>query len=334
MKTQQFIHGLKQLKSDYQPCVATIGSFDGVHCGHQSLLARIREKADLLELPTMVMLFEPQPYEFFSKEQAPARLMRLREKVMALFALGVDRVVCLKFNQPFRSLSADEYIKEVLIDAAGVKSLVIGDDFRFGCGRTGDFKLLQAAGERYGFEVSDTNTQKESGERISSTRIRKLLGDDELTRAEILLGKPYAVSGRVVYGKQIGRTIGFPTLNIGLGRYRSPVEGVFTVKVRCLNQGENVTIYDGVANVGVRPTVGGRRKPILEVHLLDTNINAYGRRVEVIFLHKIRKEQKFSSLDELKQQIAQDVAAAKSYFKAAHSAKRDEPNYEQTLTSK
>lgn len=312
MTDHEFIHGLAPLQANYRPCVATIGSFDGVHRGHQHLIAQIKQKAAKLGLPTMVMLFEPQPHEFFSKEQAPARLMRLREKVNALFEQGVNRVVCLKFNQQLRSLSANDYVEQVLVKAAGVKALVIGDDFRFGCDRAGDFALLKQAGESHGFTVTDSKTQLDTGERISSTRIRKLLDADNFAAAEGLLGRKYAISGRVVHGKQLGRKLGFPTMNIGLGRNRSPIDGVFTAYVRVL--GEQSNKLRGVVNVGVRPTVGGRQKPILEVHVLDKTLDTYGKFVEVSFLSKLRGEQKFESVGALKAQIETDIEQARCFF--------------------
>ena len=316
MTDVKFIHGLADLEAKSQAlngdnyrCVATIGSFDGVHLGHQVLLRSVTETAKSMNLPSLVILFEPQPYEFFSREKAPARLMRLREKVCALYRAGIDQVLCLKFNTELRHLSADEYIQRVLVTGLGVKHLVVGDDFRFGCDRSGDFELLQQAGKQHDFTVSDTNTLVAESERISSTRIRQLLEEDKLCDAKALLGCDFSVSGRVVYGKQLGRTIGFPTVNIGLGRYRSPVRGVYCVRVI---RGSDV--FDGIANVGVRPTVGGREKPLLEVHLLDVNQQLYGEFLTVTFLHKVREEQTFTSLDALKQQISMDVESARQFF--------------------
>lgn len=295
-------------------CVVTIGSFDGVHLGHQQLLRQVVAKAADLALPSVVIVFEPQPHEFFSKEKAPARLMRLREKVQALFAAGVDNVLCLRFNQQLRSLTANDFVEQVLVSGLGAKYLVIGDDFKFGCDRTGDFAELQRQGRKHGFTVVDTQTQLATTEhdgtdRISSTRIRALLETDKFDQAAALLGAPFSVAGRVIYGKQLGRTLGFPTANIGLGRYRSPVSGVYAVVL--LANGKR---YDAVANVGVRPTVGGRNKPILEVHALTPTGNLYGEFVKVEFKLKIRQEIKFTSLDALKNQIAEDVSKAKQYF--------------------
>ena len=326
MRQQEFIKGLHNLKARHQGCVATIGSFDGVHRGHQAVLQQVKDKAKELSLPSLVMVFEPLPYEYFSKESAPARLMRLREKVLALFNNDIDRVLCLKFNEALRSLTAQEYVEKVLVDGIGVRHLVIGDDFRFGCDRSGDFEMLIKSGRSHGFSVCDTNTQLERNERISSTRIRKLLADNQLDKAGDLLGRSYCISGRVIYGKQLGRTLGFPTLNIGLGRHRSPVQGVYAVRVqRGVNSGlvaansiaENTPkLWHGVANVGVRPTVDGVSKPLLEVHLLDSNIDLYGEFLTVEFQHKIREEQRFSGIEHLKSQIQKDVYSAGEYFEA------------------
>ncbi|WP_188150216.1 bifunctional riboflavin kinase/FAD synthetase [Teredinibacter waterburyi] len=310
----EFIHGLASLQSRHYGCVATIGSFDGVHLGHQKVLAHLRQQAEQLGLPSLVMVFEPQPYEYFSREAAPARLMRLREKVEALFAQGIDRVLCLKFNQQLRTLSAEDYIEKVLVDGLGVKYLVVGDDFRFGCDRSGDFSLLQKAGELHGFAVCDTQTEQDNGERISSTRIRSLLEQDDFASAARLLGRDYQVLGRVIHGRKLGRSIGFPTANIGLGRYRAVVQGVYAVTVRIEGAADQL---DAVANVGVRPTIVGGQKPLLEVHLLDRTIDLYSRCIRVKFKHKIRRELRFSDVAELQQQIALDVSAAKAWFATA-----------------
>lgn len=314
MGNSEFLHSIKSLKARHRGCVATIGSFDGVHRGHQVVLDQVKAKAKGLNLPSLVMVFEPQPHEYFSRKTAPARLMRLREKVCALFDQGIDRVLCLRFDESLRSLTAEAYIKEVLIEGLAVKHLVIGDDFHFGCDRSGDFDMLCRAGKDHGFSVCDTETQLEDAERISSTRIRKLLKEDQFAKVEHLLGREYSVSGRVVFGKQLGRTLGFPTLNIGLGRYRTPVQGVYAVEVRPMNDAEAAP-WLGVANVGVRPTVEGSAKPLLEVHLLDADVDLYGQFMTVVFKQKIRQEKKFAGIEELKAQIALDCKTARGHFK-------------------
>jgi riboflavin kinase/FMN adenylyltransferase len=305
------IRGLHNLRPQHRGCVLTIGSFDGVHRGHRAILDQLRLQANALNMPSAVMVFEPQPYEFFSGDKAPARLMRLRDKIRALSACGVDRVICLQFNQHLRQLSAVEFINLVLLEGLGVKSLVVGDDFRFGCDRAGDFSLLQKSGEKYGFSVYDTCTVEDGGERISSTRIRLALEAEQFEEAARLLGHPYIIRGRVVYGQQLGRTIGVPTANVRLRRYRSPLNGVFAVRLRIIGDSNWLP---GVANVGVRPTVGGEGKPVLEVHLLDFHGHLYGKEVEVRFEKKIRDEQKFPSLDALKLQIHSDIEQTRLFF--------------------
>lgn len=307
---QHFIRGMHNLRPIHHGSVVTIGSYDGVHLGHQAIIEQVTEKSAQLSLPSVAVVFEPQPHEFFSGDEAPARLMRLREKALALFDAGVDRVCCLQFNQLLRSLSAEEFVKRVLVDGLGVKYLVIGDDFRFGCDRSGDYEFLKQAGERYGFDVCDTRTYQVDNERVSSTRIRAALEVADFPLVRRLLGKAYTVSGHVGYGQQLGRQWNVPTANVHLRRYRSPLNGVFAVSVKFPN-GETA---NGVANVGVRPTIGEKIKPILEVHLLDFNGDLYGKMITVEFLHKLRDEQKFSSLDLLKEQIYRDIDEAKAYF--------------------
>lgn len=306
---QEFIRGLHSLKAQHRGNVATIGSFDGVHIGHQAILQQVKSKAGEMNLPSVVMVFEPQPHEYFSREKAPARLTRLREKVKALFAAGIDRVLCLQFDQELRSLSAQAFIDKVLIEGLGVKHLVVGDDFRFGCDRRGDYAMLQKAGKLRGFGVSDTATCELYGERISSTRIRHLLENNRFELAQELLGRAYSVAGRVIYGKQLGRTLAAPTANVGLGRYRSPVQGVYAVNAKVAGQ-----MLAGVANVGVRPTLEGGKKPLLEVHLFNFAEDIYGQCIEVIFRKKLRNEQKFDSFQQLRAQIQQDIVEGKAYF--------------------
>ncbi len=305
----ELIRGLHNLRPEHGGCVATIGSFDGVHRGHQAIIQQVMQQAQILSLPSLVMFFEPQPHEFFSREQAPARLMRLREKVEALSALGVDRILVVPFNEGLRKLSACEFVEQVLVAGLGVRFLVVGDDFRFGCDRQGDFEFLTQAGKQHDFQVQDTATLLESGERVSSTRIREELEVGDLGAAEKLLSRPYGISGRVMRGNQLGRQLGFPTANVHLQRYRSPLAGVFAVEAEV--QGEKAK---GVANVGVRPTVDGIPKPILEVHLFDFAGDIYGEHIQVVFCKKLRDEKKFSSLDELKENIAKDIVAAKEFF--------------------
>ncbi|MCP1438260.1 riboflavin kinase/FMN adenylyltransferase [Erwinia persicina] len=305
----KFIRGIHNLREQHRGCVLTIGNFDGVHRGHQALLSRLREEGRKRNLPVVVMLFEPQPLELFAADKAPARLTRLREKLRYLDEAGVDAVLCLRFDRRFAALSAHSFVADLLVDKLGVRLLAVGDDFRFGAGREGDFLLLQKAGADYGFDVISTQTFCDDGKRISSTAVRQALAEDNLPLAATLLGHPFSISGRVVHGDALGRTIGFPTANLPLRRYVSPVKGVYAVEVRGLGDKP----LPGVANIGTRPTVAGIRQQ-LEVHLLDVAIDLYGRHIEVVLCEKIRNEQRFSSLDALKEQIAKDVVAARTFF--------------------
>lgn len=305
-----FIRGLHNLRPWHRGCVATIGSFDGVHLGHQAILRQLIDVSLQYGLPSVVIIFEPQPHEFFLGDKAPARLMRLREKVQALLAAGVGRVLCLQFNQALRSLSAEDFIEKILVEGLGIKHLVVGDDFRFGCDRRGDFSLLQTVGAERGFGVTDTITLEIDGQRVSSTRIRSLLEAGDFTTAEKLLGKPYSINGRIAYGQQLGHRLGVPTANVHLRRYRSPLHGVFAVTATFADGSQ----YRGVANLGVRPTVAGDKKPLLEVHLFDFSRKVYGAMIDVVFHLKLRDEKKFNSLDELQAQLQVDIARGKEFF--------------------
>jgi riboflavin kinase/FMN adenylyltransferase len=290
--------------------VATIGAFDGVHHGHRAVLGHLLEKSAELQLPSVVILFEPLPREYFAPLQAPARLMSFREKFEALQQLGVDRVLRVRFDESLRTMSAEDFIKRIFVDGLGVRYVVVGDDLRFGHDREGDFRLMKAQGELYGYETMHTATLGHSGTRVSSTRIREALENADFPLVENLLGRPYSISGKVVYGNQLGRQLGVPTANIQLNRLRAPLSGVYAVKVH----GVDDTPLPAVANVGVRPTLGDSIKANLEVHLLDFARNIYGAHINVSFHHKIREEQKFDSLDDLKMQLQKDIASAREFF--------------------
>ena len=306
----QLIRGLGNLPQNLHACALTIGNFDGVHLGHQAILRHLRTKADELHLPMVVMLFEPQPREYFCTENAPARLMRLRDKLRYLKQAGVDMVIVAKFDRTFADLPAQQFIEDWLVRKLNVKFLSIGDDFKFGAKRQGNFALLQQAGEQFGFVVEDSRSFCLNELRISSTAIREALANDDLTLAEKLLGRPYRILGRVIHGNQLGRTIGFPTANIRLHRQVNPVKGVYAVKVR-LKSG---AFFNGVANIGTRPTINGVNQ-LLEAHLFDFQGDLYGEWLDVELCHKIRNEMKFPSFEDLKAQIAQDVETAKNVFK-------------------
>ncbi len=306
----ELIRGQHNLRSRHRGCVATIGNFDGVHLGHRAILDQLTQQAARLRLPRMVITFEPQPQEFFAGHAAPpARLMRLREKLLALDGLGIEQVLCLKFDHRLASVSASAFIDELLVARLGVRYLAVGDDFRFGHRRIGDFDVLVEAGRRHGFEVVNTYSYILDDERVSSTRIRQALAQGDLEVAAWFLGRPYDMCGRVAHGDRIGRTLGFPTANIHLHRRVTPVYGVYAV----LMSGAGLQLWPGVANIGRRPTVRGVRQQ-LEVHLFDFRGDLYGERVKVDFLHHIRPEQRFESLTALQAQIRQDAHAARSYF--------------------
>ncbi|ASP38913.1 riboflavin biosynthesis protein RibF [Bacterioplanes sanyensis] len=331
----RLVRGLYNLPSGFAGCVATIGNFDGVHLGHQELLRTLRQQGERHNLPTLVILFEPQPKEFFAPQQAPARLASLRDKLRDLTGTsqypGVDYVLCLPFNQSLRSMSAQQFIQQILVDGLRLKHLIVGDDFRFGCDRSGDYRALQSAGEQFGFSVQDTPTLELEGERISSTRVRTELLTNNLARVGRLLGRPYRMSGRVGYGRQLGRTLGAPTANVLIARSKLPLNGVYAVQVRDDDTAEE---YLGVANIGVKPTVTGEPEPSLEVHLFGYNDNLYGHHLTVAFMHKVREEKKFPDLDALKTAIEADFNAAKHYFAAMPGAFRGQRTTEFSFLTK
>ena len=290
----------------------TIGNFDGVHLGHRALLARLGAAARARALLPAALTFEPHPREYFAPESAPARLSTLREKLELIAADGVDYVCVAPFNARLAALSAEDFIERVLLDALRVRHLIIGDDFRFGADRRGDFALLKAAGEQHGFTVEAMDSVVCAGERVSSSAVRDALARGELERAERLLGRPYAIDGRIVHGQKLGRRLGFATANILIKHERPPLSGVFAVEVDGLAGSPQA----GVANLGLRPSVDNRMRPLLEVHLLDFDRDIYGTHLSVRFLHKLRDETRFSGLDALRAQIARDVEEARSFFAA------------------
>ena len=304
------IRGLSHLESFKNGCVLTIGNFDGLHLGHQTVIKKLVEQGEALALPVVVMTFEPQPLEFFLGDNAPSRLMCLREKVIGMAQLPVDNLLIVRFNQSFANYDAEQFIDSILINKLNVKHLVVGDDFHFGKARRGNFAMLKEKGLLYGFSVEDTGSYEVSGIRTSSTLIRDALGLGDLTQAANLLGHRYSVCGRVAHGDKRGRTIGYPTANIRMFRKNTPINGVFAVIMTGIDGLE----FQGVANVGTRPTVDGGSKVILETHLFDFNKEIYGRYVEVHFYQKIRDELRFESLEALKDQIVKDVAETKKIF--------------------
>ncbi len=306
----QLIRGLSHLESFNNGCVLTIGNFDGVHLGHQDVIKKLAERGKALDLPVVIMTFEAQPLEYFLGDNAPSRLMCLREKVLAISKLPVDNLLIVGFNQNFANYDAEQFIDSILINKLNVKHVVVGDDFRFGKARRGNFAMLKEMGLQHGFSVEDTGTYQFAGLRVSSTLIRDALNAGDLVKAEQLLGHNYSICGRVAHGDKRGRTIGFPTANIQMFRKNTPINGVFAVTM----SGIDGLVFEGVANVGTRPTVDGGSKVILETYLFDFDKEIYGRYVEVHFHKKIRDELRFDSLEELKAQILKDVAETKKIF--------------------
>ena len=296
------------------PIALTIGNFDGVHVGHQAMLTRLKDTASRLGLPACVMTFEPHPREFFSPNQAPARLTSLREKLKLLIQAEVERIHVCRFNDDFARISAEEFITRILNQELSVRWLLVGDDFRFGARRAGDFAMLQAFSAANGFTVEAMPSVNIDGRRVSSTAIRQALAHGDLNTARKLLGRPYSISGRVIGGDKLGRQIGFPTANIQLKYNHPPLSGIFVVAVHGALQSSPATVLSGVASLGVRPTIHENGKPILEVHLFDFNDEIYGQHLQVDFLHKLRDEEKYANIDTLIRQIEKDVAQAKDFF--------------------
>lgn len=295
------------------PCALTIGNFDGVHRGHAALLARVVGAARERGLVAAVMTFEPHPREFFAPAQAPARVANIRDKLEALRAAGIERVYIEHFNRRFASLTAEQFIDDVLVAGCRMKWLMVGDDFRFGARRTGDLALLRARAAAGGYVVEQLPAVLDGSERVSSSAVRAALGAGDLERAQQLLGRPYTISGRVLHGAKLGRTIGYPTLNLRIAHKRPAVHGVFAVKVHGIDD----RAWPGVASVGLRPTVDDTGRWLLEVHLFDFARQVYGKLVRVEFLAKLRDEEKYGTLDELTAAIARDAQRARDLFNGA-----------------
>lgn len=312
----ELLRGLHNIANRQDGCVLTIGKFDGVHKGHQVVLKRLREKARELALPCAVMIFEPQPEEVFTPQNAPARLSTFRDKFELMSRQGIDQLICIRFNPQFASHSPEAFIHDLLVERLGVKFLVVGDDFKFGRKRAGDFDMLKKAGERESFDVVNTASFRLDNCRISSTEIRNALFKGDFERAEHMLGRPYTMQGKIVHGEKKGRTIGFPTANVLLSRCRSPLHGVFAVIATLGNK-----TYKGVANIGNRPTLDGERMQ-LEVHLFNFDRQVYGSHIAVTPVKKIRDEVKFGSFEQLKNQITKDAQQANEVLSNFYSEGR------------
>ncbi len=291
--------------------VVTIGSFDGLHLGHRQLLDRVLTKSQSLGVPSIVMSFEPTPKEFFAVTNPPARLMRFREKFDALAECGVDIFYCPRFNSAMRGIRADAFIRQILVHGMNARHIVVGDDFQFARKREGSIVDLLRTQRALQFGVDRVPSIIKENVRVSSTAIRAALADGDLARATALLGRPYRMSGRIVQGRQVGRTLGFATANVDLRRRLSAVMGIFAVRVSGLPEGS----VDGVASVGTRPTFD-LMKPILEVHLFNFNRDIYGEYIHVDFIAHLRDEEKFESIDELVAQMREDAENARSILAA------------------
>jgi riboflavin kinase/FMN adenylyltransferase len=305
------------------PVALTIGNFDGVHLGHQAMLERLRALAAPEHLPPCAMTFEPHPREFFAPDQAPARLTSLREKLALLAQAGVQTAHVLRFDYALAQVSPEDFVERILVRGLGVRKLLVGDDFRFGARRGGDFALLKALSSRFGYAVEAMSSVTVDGERVSSTSIRNALAAGDLARAATLLGRPYSMSGRIARGDGLGRTLGYPTANVRI-RHRPALSGIFAVEMSDAGEGkEPLRRLRGVASLGVRPTVKQQGAPVLEVYALDFDGDLYGRHVRVEFLHKFRDEEKFADLESLTRHIALDVAATRTYFADRDAAQKN-----------
>ncbi len=293
------------------PTALTIGNFDGVHLGHQAMLAELKRAAGRLGVPACVLTFEPHPREFFAPDQAPTRLTSLREKLELLADCGIERVHLCRFDYRFAQITAEDFIERVIARGLGARWLLAGDDFRFGARRAGDLVMLKQIAPRFGLELSAMASVMQDGERVSSTAVRRALAAGELARAKRLLGRAYSISGRVVRGDGLGRKLGFPTANVQMKHNRPPLTGIFAVRLHGAAAGP----VRGVASLGVRPTVKQQGAPVLEVHALDFEGDLYRRHVRVEFLSKFRDEEKYADLATLTRKIALDVEDARAYFR-------------------
>jgi riboflavin kinase / FMN adenylyltransferase len=305
------------------PCVLTIGNFDGVHLGHQAVLASLRKIGESRQLPVTVLTFDPHPREYFSqlapttpKPQAPSRIQSLRDKACALQQYGVDQLVVAHFNKRLSSMRAEDFIEKFLVQTLQVKHLFVGDDFQFGAGRRGNFEMLTTMGQSLGFSVERMPTVMHDGERVSSSFVRRTLAAGEFDLVEKLLGRPYTMSGKVIHGKKLGRTLGFPTLNmlvpgssISSGA-KSLLHGIYAVRVHHLGVNSTV-VFDGVASLGTRPAVEQHGRYLLETHVFNFDGDAYGKTLAVEFVAKLRDEANYDSLEALTTQINIDAQQAK-----------------------
>jgi len=299
----EIIRGIGNLRERHHGAVVSIGNFDGVHRGHQAIVERLLEEGRRLDVPTVAVTFEPHPLEFFAGSEAPPRIMTFRQKVEALADLGVDRVLCLRFNRELANTMPEDFVRRILVNGLGVRHVLVGDDFRFGRDRGGDFSFLEQCGTRFGFGVSNTPTIRVADERISSSAIRICLAKGDFPRAQRLLGRPWQVSGHIAHGDKRGREWGFPTINLYPRWHRPPVTGIFAVRVSTAGGLNN---HPGAGYIGRRPVIKSN-KLVVEVNLLDFDGDLYGQRATVNFVAKIRDDRHFEKPEELEKQMRQDV---------------------------
>lgn len=313
----KLVRGLDNLRGCLSGCVATIGNFDGVHLGHREMVRALQRHGQRLGLPTVVISFEPSPREYFSGGQVPARLMRFREKFEALDALGVDCFVCLRFDARMAQVSADGFVRDLLVKGLGLKFIVVGHDFRFAHKRAGSVATLREMGAALDFGVEEIAPFTMDGERVSSSLVRAALEAGNLYRAQLLLGRPYRLSGKVGPGQKLGRTLGFPTANLCLHRKVVPFQGVFAVRV----SGAGLVNQPGVANLGTRPVLNATgvetAEPLLEAHVFDFAGDLYRRHLHVDFIARLRDERWFPSLEALTEQMHEDARQAREILASA-----------------
>ena len=305
----QFLHSLDSLVAFKHPCVATIGAFDALHIGHQAIIRKTQAIAESYRLPSVVLMFEPLPGEFFANKKAsPKRIYTLRRRIELVRDLGVDYLVCLNFNRALANWTAAEFVQGIILDGLHARHLVVGDDFRFGKNREGDYNMLCDYGNRLGFELSRIDAVTVGNVRVSSTRIRELLLAGELIQANRMLGNPYSVTGRVRRGDRLGTQLGYPTANLSFRKRQPPLHGVFAVSVEVLG-----AKFEGVCNAGVRPTVGTEQYRV-ETHIFDFDEDVYGERMAIYPQHYLRAEQRYDDIEQLKEAISKDIRVAKIFL--------------------
>jgi riboflavin kinase/FMN adenylyltransferase len=307
----ELVRGLYNLRARHRGCVLTIGAFDGIHRGHQEMIRLVREQAGRAGVPSALMSFEPMPREFFAKDDPPARLTRFREKVDALRSYGIERFICARFDEQLRSMEPERFVQQVLVAGLGVRHLVVGHDFKFGRSLRGNVDTLHAIGPRCGFDVTEVPAFKLEGERVSSSQVRAALGKGDLAHAAELLGRPYRMTGKVVHGGKLGRSLGFATANLRLHRRVTPLAGVFAVRA----SGDGLNGAPAVASLGTRPTIDGREL-LLEVHVFDFDGELYRRYLHVDFIARLREERRFPTLQALAEQMREDAAQARRILEA------------------